>query len=201
MGMIGNAFAMRIHRLPCSVLSNFPDHLTITETTDDVLKLHTAECHVDNLLTEFVFDFAISDSVNMSEHQICSQLALVAFHLSDAEAGQGHLAHFPTGYSEEVRTLIPQTFPVPQSTSIEVVKLGTNGHRAIWLEHNWDTQQFRLMKLSATLEDQPRVGVVLPPDPELPFSPRECQSLAFDEVTGRICVGLYTADLFILDFV
>jgi len=72
----------------------------------------------------------------------------------------------------------------------------------VWLEHDWELQRFRLMKLSAPVgHGKPTVGVLLPPDPELPFSPRECQSLAFDEVTGRVCLGLYTGDLYILDFV
>ena len=100
------------------------------------------------------------------------------------------------------RTTEPRKFTVPGSTSIEVAKIGTRGHRAVWLEHNWETQQFRLMKLSVPVgHGKPSVGVLLPPDPELPFSPRECQSLAFDEVTGRVCLGLYTGNLYILDFV
>jgi hypothetical protein len=138
---------------------------------------------------------------------------MVAFDVRGSRAGGGHLVHFCTEDTgddgqppSQPRMIEPRRFTVPGSTSIEVVKIGTRGHRAVWLEHNWELQQFRLMKLSAPVgHGKPSVGVLLPPDPELPFSPRECQSLAFDEVTGRVCLGLYTGiyifwTLYNLDF-
>ena len=156
-------------------------------------------------------DFAISDSINIPPAGRCSRLSMVAFDVRGSRAGGGHLVHFRTEDTmndddqlpNQPRIIEPRRFTVPGSTSIEVVKIGTRGHRAVWLEHNWELQQFRLMKLSApqaVKHGKPSVGVLLPPNPELPFSPRECQSLAFDEVTGRVCLGLYTGNLYILDF-
>jgi len=151
-------------------------------------------------------DFMISDSTNIPHVGLCPRLSMIVFEARGSGAGGGHLVHFCTegmGNDDQPRTIEPRRFTVPGSTSIEFAKVGTRGHRAVWMEHNWELQQFRLMKLSAPVgyAKSPSVGVLLPPDPELPFSPRECQSLAFDEVTGRVCLGLYTGTLYILDFV
>lgn len=44
------------------------------------------------------------------------------------------------------------------------------------------------------------VGVLLPPNPSLPFVPEGITCMAFDEATGRLCVGLITGDLWMLDY-
>jgi hypothetical protein len=94
-------------------------------------------------------------------------------------------------------------------TSQESAALGRLGHRAVWLERNWEDEHVRLMKMSATSQgnnkEQPKVmgikiGVLVPPVPNLPFRPAECRSLAFDEAKGRVVLGLYSGDLCVLDF-
>ena len=229
-GVLHHTFAMRIHELPSSIFAREPNcHSTLKDIShDDIdgLGRLAAEYHVANVPCDSTPDFVISDSINIPERLLCPELSLMVFHVHDVVSGQGHLARFSVyNPSEEFMTepqleiILPQTFLVPPATSMEIVKLGTKGYRAVFLEHNWEKQQFRLMKLSAAvgMDVKPNVGVILPPDPELPFSPRECQSLAFDEVslpkftptkpnrcpkvTGRLCLGLYTGDLYILDFV
>ena len=197
---------MRIYGLPDLII---PGESSCPESQDKGLGPIVFSYNVTPIPSLSSPDFAISDSINIPPVGRCSRLSTVAFDARGSGVGGGHLVHFCTeDVNEDGRpptqpeTVEPRKFSIPGSTSIEVVKIGTRGHRAVWLEHNWELQQFRLMKLSAPVgHGKPSVGVLLPPDPELPFSPRECQSLAFDEVTGRVCLGLYTGVLYILDFV
>jgi hypothetical protein len=198
---------MRIYGLPDSIFLGKSPH---PESQDEGLGPIAFSYNVTPIPSLSFPDFAISDSINIPPVGRCSRLSMVAFDVRGSRAGGGHLVHFCTEDvnnngkpADQPKIIEPQKFTVPGSTSIEVVKIGTRGHRAVWLEHNWELQQFRLMKLSAPVagHGKPSVGVLLPPDPELPFTPRECQSLAFDEVTGRVCLGLYTGNLYILDFV
>ena len=197
---------MRIYGLPDSI---FPGKTLPLEPHDEGLGPIAFSYNVTQIPSLSFPDFAISDSTNIPPVGQCTRLSMVAFDVRGSRVGGGHLVHFRTENMNDddqpptrPRMIEPRKFTVPGSTSIEVAKIGTRGHRAVWLEHNWESQQFRLMKMSVPVgHDKPHVGVLLPPDPELPFSPRECQSLAFDEVTGRVCLGLYTGDLYILDFV
>ena len=197
---------MRIYALPDSISLGNSSH---PESQDKGLGPIAFSFNVNPTPNLSLPDFAISDSINIPRFGLCSRLSMVTFDLGGSHIGGGHLVHFCTerksgiGHpSSQPRMIEPRKFTVPGSTSIEFAKIGTRGHRAVWLEHDWELQRYRLMKLSAPVgHGKPSVGVLLPPDPELPFSPRECQSLAFDEVTGRVCLGLYTGDLYILDFV
>ena len=53
----------------------------------------------------------------------------------------------------------------------------------------------------ATKAVTPAVDILLPPEPQLPFKPSACRSLAFDEASGRLCIGLYNGPIFVLDYV
>lgn len=197
---------MRIYGLPDSI---FPGNSPHQESEDEGLGPTMFSYNVIPTPSLSFPDFAISDSINIPRVGQCSRFSMVTFDLRGSHIGGGHLVHFCTEDMNndgqppgQPRMIEPRKFTVPGSTSIEFVKIGTRGHRAVWLEHHWELQRFRLMKLSVPVgHGKPSVGVLLPSDPELPFSPRECQSLAFDEVTGRVCLGLYKGDLYILDFV
>ncbi|PCH42172.1 hypothetical protein WOLCODRAFT_120067 [Wolfiporia cocos MD-104 SS10] len=89
-------------------------------------------------------------------------------------------------------------FSMPSQTTAQLAQVGPSG-RGVWLEHNWDTQRRRIMRYQP--RDGHTIAMVLPPDPALPFTPNLCHSLAFDEVTGRVCLGLFNGDVYILDFV
>ena len=45
------------------------------------------------------------------------------------------------------------------------------------------------------------VSALLPTDAALPFLPDTAHSLAFDEVTGRVCIGLFNGEIYVMDFV
>ncbi|KAI0749768.1 hypothetical protein C8Q80DRAFT_645405 [Daedaleopsis nitida] len=93
-------------------------------------------------------------------------------------------------------------FPIGNESSAQLAQVGAMGIRAVWLEHDWETQLNRVMKLAYDpATDVAKVGMLLPPDPELPFTPNMCHSLAFDEITGRLCLGMYDGNVYMLDFV
>ncbi|KAA1467485.1 hypothetical protein DENSPDRAFT_832549 [Dentipellis sp. KUC8613] len=94
-------------------------------------------------------------------------------------------------------------FTVPTTNHASIIRVGPTGRRAVWIERNWDTDQTRLMKSYLPSEDTSsfNAGILLPPNPGLPFTPQLCHSIAFDEVVGRMCLGLITGDLWVLDFV
>lgn len=35
---------------------------------------------------------------------------------------------------------------------------------------------------------------------QVPFDLSMCQSVAFDETVGRVCLGLYSGDVYVVDF-
>lgn len=208
LGDTSDALVMRVYEIPSSIFMTQPAILAEGHglTIQDGLGTPVSECRMPKIPNWLGTDIAISDSINIPDHSPRQKLSLMAFHARDRLPGGGRLVHFPLNLHtiyEQPRIVQAHIFPIPPSTSIEIIKLGTEGYRAIWLEHNWESQQFRLMKMCAAAvgDGHPEVGVILPPDPELPFAPRECHSLAFDEVTGRVCLGLFNGDLYVMDFV
>ncbi|KAL1668155.1 hypothetical protein GGF50DRAFT_97077 [Schizophyllum commune] len=47
---------------------------------------------------------------------------------------------------------------------------------------------------------QPVIAPLLPPHLALPFEAHACQSLAFDEAKGRVCLAMHTGDVYVVDF-
>jgi hypothetical protein len=82
------------------------------------------------------------------------------------------------------------------------VELGTTGRRAVWIQEIVADNEVSLMKLSARPETQTNsldIDVLLHPH-DLPFPLNHCQSLAFEEATGRLCFGLINGDVYVIDF-
>ncbi|CCM00088.1 uncharacterized protein FIBRA_02115 [Fibroporia radiculosa] len=121
-----------------------------------------------------------------------------AFH--DSSAGVEQVTRFALPFSSEIHgeACTTRFFALPPQVSAQLVQVGPTG-RAVWLEHNWETQTRRVMRYHPQSGNS--VGLLLPSDPVLPFTPNLCHSLAFDEVTGRVCMGLFNGDVYILDFV
>ena len=88
------------------------------------------------------------------------------------------------------------TFATPANTSVDVLCLGQTGRRAVWLERSWDTDEFRLMKMGPG-----GIAELLAPNRTPPIAPHARHALAFDEAAGRVCLGLHTGELYVLDFV
>ena len=82
------------------------------------------------------------------------------------------------------------------------------GGKQGWMEHELETGRNRVLKFQMGGEDWERPhekmrvvhGLLLPPEPNLPFALNMCNSLAFDEVSGRLCLAFYDGGLHVLDF-
>lgn len=98
---------------------------------------------------------------------------------------------------------LSQSVRLPCDTSLRVVDIGATGRRAVWLEHDLETTRTRLMKMEMGQVRKDKgvyQGVLLPPDPPLPFRTDSCNMLAFDEATCRVCLGLWDGSIYVLDF-
>lgn len=133
-------------------------------------------------------------------------LTIMVFNESDPSQPSARVVCFPLddeGSSPPPRVTNARV-PLPLDTSIRSVSIGTTGRRAVWMEHNLDTTRTRLMKmeLGSVHDGTPELfhGILLPPDAPLPFSTDACHSLAFDEATCRLCLGLWDGSLRVVDF-
>ncbi|KAF9003930.1 hypothetical protein BDQ17DRAFT_1355147 [Cyathus striatus] len=94
-------------------------------------------------------------------------------------------------------------YALPYNSSQDIVCMGRTGNKAIWFERKWDTDdyQIRLMKASIPANGEPPiVEMLLPKHVALPFELHTVQCLYFDEATGRVCFGLHTGDVYIMEF-
>jgi len=162
----------------------------------------------------------VSDTLILHSTTAPDILSLLFFDFLDQVPGHGHLVRLFFGRgaddhngSEAVEgkgvsnTRMRQDLPFPFSaeTSVKLVRIGTTGRRAVWIEDNWETDESRLMRSYFPSDNltAATVGALIPPvpvNPVLPFSPRECQSLAFSEVSGRLCCGTYNGVVWLLDY-
>jgi len=113
-----------------------------------------------------------------------------------------YMFYFPLDQDGEIRM---RRFHVADRASADFMCLGQTGRRAIWLEHRWEhgweADEFFLMKgsFSPDVDKEPVVAPLLPRHLALPFELHTCQSLAFEEASGLICLGLHTGELYILE--
>lgn len=74
----------------------------------------------------------------------------------------------------------------------------------VWLEHDLESGRNRILKFETGGMERGRSqilhGLLLPPQPDLPFVLSACNALAFDEITGRLCLAFYDGSLHALDF-
>ncbi|KAI3614925.1 hypothetical protein WG66_016995 [Moniliophthora roreri] len=114
-----------------------------------------------------------------------------------------HVVKFPLNTSDTSK-IWAHRLTADTSSAVDIMCVGQSGRRMVWLERRWDTDTFVLMKghfpSNTERGGKAIVGPLVPPHTALPFEFHACQSLAFDEATGRVCVGLHTGDLYLLDF-
>ncbi|KZV62905.1 hypothetical protein PENSPDRAFT_758380 [Peniophora sp. CONT] len=140
-------------------------------------------------------------------------LSLLFVDLQDTMPGHGHLVrlffnHEPSEAEDRAVTgsiRQDRPFPMPPETTVKLVRIGASGRRAVWIEHDWEFEETRVMRAHFPAEDPEAASVsvlipAIPVNPALPFTPRAAQSLAFDETTGRLCLGLYDGVVWILDY-
>lgn len=118
--------------------------------------------------------------------------------------GYGQITHFPLDTTSNIisprsKSRVHSYHFSAQDASLSLPQIGATGRRAVWLEHNWEEQQKRIMRYERS-ESSESVSELISNYPDLPFVPNACSSLAFDEVSGRLCVSLMNGELYLLDF-
>lgn len=165
------------------------------------------------------YDVCISDNMNTGQYAPPTSLSLIVFPtLSRLESRQGRKALFVrfaidpvTGFitsgvapfeKASIMLDVVAPFNIPFGSYPEHARLGTTGRRAVWLEQSLKSDYVRMVRLDydPLAKCAPSVEVLLPPDPQLPFKPSACRALAFDEATGRLCLGTYNGSIYILDY-
>ncbi|KAF8638300.1 hypothetical protein AX17_002320 [Amanita inopinata Kibby_2008] len=91
-------------------------------------------------------------------------------------------------------------FRTRTGTRPEIVCIGKTGLRAVWLDYQWETDEFRLWKGTFQIGELAVVSPLVPAHLPLPFELHAISSLSFEEVTGRVCVGLQTGAAYLLAF-
>ncbi|KAJ7274410.1 hypothetical protein B0H12DRAFT_1088563 [Mycena haematopus] len=191
---------VRVHDLPAAVFKTTTGNSAWSESPIQVESLATVEYDSS----------AISDvdyHLSANSMRSISHISCIAFH-SIFHLGDDYILHFPLDHSpSEGRTGKP-SFARPFRTdselgvSTELVCLGETGQRAVWMERRWSSDEYTLMKAAfSPVGDEP---VIVQPlfarHFALPFELHTCQSLAFEEATGTVCLAVHTGELYILQF-
>lgn len=193
---------VRLHKLSdiLQTLSNQCAELAQeVEVCDPVNEIETAPVSVG------FHDYTLSGEILGKNFSHISSLSFHTTALAPHIPGSAYVFCFPltaaiTGFQSNIY-LTTHRFSTPASVGIDIICIGDTGIRAVWLQRHWDTDKYTLMKgtFSPDPEEPPIVANLLPPHLALPFETYTCQSLAFDESTSRVCLGLHTGDLYILE--
>ncbi|KAI8980200.1 hypothetical protein BD414DRAFT_421160 [Trametes punicea] len=210
-GEVNEAFVVRVYRIP----SPFSTPVNGTPRASPPAPGSTDDLDHDYAYTDLgptIAQFVGPTPMPVPGHHIAQvspatsspSLAAVMFYHS-VHPHSAQLLRFSFDISSEAVVLTgisSKDFAIGNESSAQLAQVGALGMRGVWLEHNWETQMNRVMKMAYDPRTRTaEVGMLLPPDPELPFTPNMCHSLAFDEVTGRLCLGMYDGNVYILDFV
>ncbi|EGN99271.1 hypothetical protein SERLA73DRAFT_182190 [Serpula lacrymans var. lacrymans S7.3] len=93
------------------------------------------------------------------------------------------------------------------SNGVTNAYLGATGRRAVWVERNWQGDEYVVIKkwsLSRTDDKEQSCSgpsALIPNFSCLPFDPRDCYTMAFDETTCRVCIGLASGEMYVLDII
>ncbi|KAK2463399.1 hypothetical protein APHAL10511_004485 [Amanita phalloides] len=197
-GVRNDALVVRIHELP-------PD-LYVKDAFMDVTILSAEQCR---LLAEYVLspvsrlcEFYISTEP-VYEHP--SHFSLIVFHsFGEHTKGVADVYQVPINTTESGIQCHSYTrthrFKTAIGTRPEIVCMGKTGYRAVWLDHEWESDEHRLWKATFRPGDPATVDPLVPPHHPLPFEAHMIASLSFEEATGRVCVGLRTGAVYILEF-
>lgn len=157
------------------------------------------------------YDICVSDNTSVGSFPIVSVIAfpsisrdeiyqskkamLLRIDLDIPSHHHGGECRGPAGLSS-----VMKFFDVRMESFPECASLGTIGRRAVWLEQSLKSDYTRVVRMNCGGNDSPSLSVLIPPEPQLPFKPSSCRALAFDEASGRVCLGSYKGELFILDY-
>jgi hypothetical protein len=195
-----STLVVRVHDLPTAVSS------ITTPSSEPIILLEslpTPNAEYESPAISDVDYHLSADSTRSIPH-----ISSISFH-SLVRTADDYIFHFPLDRSlrhfhdnGRVQPSFVGPFNTHASASAELVCLGETGSRAVWLERRWTSDEYTLMK--ATFSSNGTNPVVVEPllarGSALPFELHMCQSLAFEEATGRVCLTIYTGELYILQF-
>lgn len=72
----------------------------------------------------------------------------------------------------------------------------------VLLERLWETDEYKLKKITLPMigtTNRVVVHELIPPHIALPFELYRCISIWFEEAMGRICFGLHTGEVYLLE--
>ncbi|CAL1716715.1 unnamed protein product [Somion occarium] len=203
LGQKSNTTIVRVYKLPQYVLG-----------WDSATTLNDATSLVDlgSVVSEYSYSLpkgmiSMTDELHVPR-QFRLTIPIVMFDIAGAvirgtrEQSSGCAISFPYGRHGSNEEVTCTLLPCPDATSQQLGQIGATGHRMVWLEHDLETGRNRVMKFSMATERRKSIhGVLLPTQPHLPFALDACNALAFDEVSGRLCLAFYDGSLHVLDFV
>ena len=201
----GTVLVARAYALPSSM--RFRDERPQgQETVDEPSDFSVVQDH-DLLRTKLeLFRFpSKSFDFHVSADGISGSLSILAFDIGIRPGRmRGYVFRLPDLTDPNLEVPLVQSrvtvqhFPIPAKTSVDKVCLGKTGRRAVWLQRHWDTDEFDVMK--STFSTSSKVGGLFPKHLAFPFGPlHTCESLAFDEASGRVAMSLLTGQLYILE--
>ena len=137
-----------------------------------------------------------------------TSFTVMAAHLpfSTSHEGVAEIFRFPIDIASRNLTFTewkPKlVFNMPPNVTLDPTCLGKTGMRAVWLLHRWNFDDYQLMRGSFldTVNGKAMIAPLAPPDLALPLEPHTCNSMYFEEATGKVWVGLHTGDIFMLQF-
>ncbi|EPQ54085.1 hypothetical protein GLOTRDRAFT_94456 [Gloeophyllum trabeum ATCC 11539] len=115
-------------------------------------------------------------------------------------------AYSPPSVPARRFAVFPTTIHLPMSLSggtltIEHPRLGPAGRRGVWVQRNVETEEVRVVRIAnGGLGGGAEVHTLLSAYPNLPFRPNSVRALAFDEARGRLAVGLFNGEVYVLDY-
>ncbi|KAF8149978.1 hypothetical protein B0H34DRAFT_170705 [Crassisporium funariophilum] len=199
---------VRVRELPSSIFEDVPLSTAsrpIESTTLTTWASIVADYQTQNLPSNLDINISLEP---VSSGATLHSFTVFACHSPPSQAGRGavEVYRFPINTSWRNAKFADwqpiHTFSTPPNVSLEPTCVGQNGCRAVWLEHQWNTDDYRLMKASlpATGEMPPLVMPLEAQQFSLPFLPHTICSLTFEESTGRVWVAVHTGEIYILEF-
>ncbi|KAF9557424.1 hypothetical protein CPC08DRAFT_819882 [Agrocybe pediades] len=211
-GVSGKVVKVCVCKLPQTILSATPVPLLLEE---NAIPSETWEPMLTEYETKWIAHMSMAMSYSMASDPFDKMppkyITLMTMHtaFSRMEDGVVNLYHFPIDDrfppGQRFTAWMPtHTFDIPPDVTLENVSVGKTGCRAVWLSHQWSTDDYQLMKGSFSVRGDvlghKLISPLQPPELALPFQAHTCRSLYFENNTGRLFVGIHTGEIYILQF-
>ncbi|KAH9481722.1 F-box/WD repeat-containing protein 7 [Psilocybe cubensis] len=204
-GSIKDKIKLQVRKLPMAIFSTIPIPPDFDEHTMPLAKW-------DSSIVDYETVAIRNLEMSISSEPFYTPFGLKSFRimvnhspLSPMENGRVDIFQFPIDTSQQNLEFTGwkplHSFPTPPNSTLEPICIGTSGSRAVWLAHQWNNDEYHLVKGSFGEDGSYLVTDLQPPELPLPFEARDCKALYLEETRGRLFVGVHsTAEVFILEF-